>query len=84
MPVKTTAISGADWDDVRPGGTLRRCELLLFLHAAFPLPGMVIENDGDVLQRITLLHTCSSARVGGQGQPLSHSVLAELCVTLSP
>lgn len=43
-----------------------------------------MENDGDVLQGITLCHTCNSARVGRQGQPLSHSALAELCVTLFP
>lgn len=42
---------------------------------ACTLPGTVMENDGDILQGIALLHICSGARVGGERQPLSPSAV---------
>lgn len=42
---------------------------------ACTLPGTVMENDGDILQGIALLHICSGAGVGGERQPLSPSAL---------
>jgi len=39
-----------------------------------------MENDGDILHGVALLHICSGAGVGGEAQPLS----PELQVTQSP
>lgn len=41
---------------------------------ACTLPGTVMENDGDILQR-SVLHLCGGVRVGGEWQLLFPSVL---------
>lgn len=50
---------------------------------ACTLPGTVMENDGNILQGIALLHMCSGAGVGEEWQPLSPSALCRApCRTL--